>query len=358
MKTITSNNHNKIIVLALSGIGDALMFVPTILLIKNKYPDFQIDVLVRNNDIKLIFETMGEINNVIYFDFLGAGYLGSLKFLLSIRNKYDAGINIYPSNRKEYHLINFVINAKRRTGIRYIKDPLLNLIFLNNFLVDESFSTHNVLQNVKIAENVFGRFSENTPSLRINLSKKEEDFANNYLKGKEGKIIIGIHAGCSTFKNHTFRRWPKDNFVSLLKLLLKQSDIQVLLFGDASELELNNQILKNVESDRISIVQAPDILHTAAIINKCDLFVTNDSGLMHVAAALKKKIIAIVGPTNKNFIFPWQTDHKIISKNQECSPCFYYSPTPLQCKHKKSKYSCLTSITPEEVFNEIRGFLN
>jgi heptosyltransferase-2 len=78
---------------------------------------------------------------------------------------------------------------------------------------------------------------------------------------------------------------------------------------------------------------------------------------MHVASAMKLKVAAIIGPTNQNYIHPWKTEHRIISLNLECAPCFYYSPRPLICTRTDVKYKCIKELSVEIVYKSVEELL-
>ncbi len=92
-------------------------------------------------------------------------------------------------------------------------------------------------------------------------------------------------------------------------------------------------------------------------MQRCNLFITNDSSLMHIAAALKLNIVVIIGPTNKNYIYPWQTNYKIASLDLDCSPCFYYSPKPLTCSRSDLKFKCIKDLSVDLVYEKAKEFL-
>jgi heptosyltransferase-2 len=122
----------KILVIALSGIGDALMFTPALEVLKKHSPDSEIDALVMYRGSEEIFDANPNISKVIYFNFINEGALNSLKFLKSLRKNYDSSISVYPANRKEYNLINFFVGAKKRAGVKYLGKNFLNLGFQKN----------------------------------------------------------------------------------------------------------------------------------------------------------------------------------------------------------------------------------
>jgi heptosyltransferase-2 len=88
-------------------------------------------------------------------------------------------------------------------------------------------------------------------------------------------------------------------------------------------------------------------------MNRCDLFVTNDSALMHIASALGLKVVALFGPTNTNYVHPWKTEHVIVKTNLDCQPCFYYSPKPLTCTRSDLQFKCIKDLSVEMVMKAI-----
>ncbi|MDP4176503.1 MAG: glycosyltransferase family 9 protein, partial [Bacteroidota bacterium] len=92
----------KILIFALSGIGDALMFTPSIKLLRESYPDAQIDALCMFGGVRDIYKRNENLNNILYYNFMKEGAAKSLLYLLKLRGQYDLSINVYPANRKEY----------------------------------------------------------------------------------------------------------------------------------------------------------------------------------------------------------------------------------------------------------------
>ena len=78
---------------------------------------------------------------------------------------------------------------------------------------------------------------------------------------------------------------------------------------------------------------------------------------MHIAAALNLKVIAIIGPTNPHYIHPWKTEHKIVTLNLDCAPCFFYSPKPLICTREDVNFKCIKELSVEMVINALEQIL-
>ena len=346
----------KILILALSGIGDALMFTPSLSLLKKEIPEAEVHALVMIKGVKDMYEKNPKISNVFYFDFLKEGLISSIKFILSLRKKYDATINVYPSNRKEYNIINFLIGARERVAAKYLRKDFQNLGFLNNIRVNENDSTHNVQTNIKLVEKLIGKNFDEEPELEFYLSGQDESIANEYLnklKISTDDLVIGLHPGCATLKNHIKRRWEPEKFARLAKLLIENREAKILIFGGPEEKELKENILTQINSQNAFNVETNSLSTSAAMIKRCKLFVTNDSSLMHIASALHLKVIAIIGPTNSHYIHPWKTEHKIVTLNLDCSPCFFYSPKPLKCYRDDVLYKCIKELNVEMVYNAV-----
>jgi heptosyltransferase-2 len=344
-----------ILIIALSGIGDALMFTPSLKKLNEDFPSAQIDILAMYKGVKDIYEKLPGVNKVLYHNFLNSSKTDSLAFVLKLRNRYDITINVYPSNRKEYNLISFLIGAKKRAAVNYLRKGKVNLSFLNNVFITENDLLHNVEENILLCERLSGKKTVSIPPLQLKLTGKEIDFAEQFfIENKiNNEIIIGFHPGCSPLKNHEKRRWETEKFALLAQKLISYYSANILVFGGPEEEPVKEEIVRLTNRSMISAVTTNSILQTAAIMKHCKLFITNDSGLMHIAAALKLKTVAILGPTNKNYIYPWQTEYKIASINLECSPCFYYSPKHLMCSRSDQKFKCIKELDVDLVYEQV-----
>lgn len=355
----------KILVIALSGIGDALMFSPAIAAIKEAMPEAEIDVLCMFKGVKEIYEINPKISGVIYFNFMKEGFIKSLFFLLKIRNKYDATFNVYPSNRKEYNVISFLIGAKERYAVSYLRMNRVNFGFLNNQTLIENDYLHNVEENLLLVKLFLANHNilseDKDLKLEIYLDASAIQFADEWLEKnliKRNDIVIGFHAGCATLKNHIKRRWEPEKFIQLAKFLIQNYGAKVLLFGGPDEYELNDYIKSMVDSENIKLVKTETLLQTSAVMKRCNLFITNDSALMHVASALQLNVVALFGPTNPVYVHPYKTNYKIASLNLECQPCFIYSPKSLICRRNDVKFKCIKELTVDKVKEVVIQFLN
>jgi lipopolysaccharide heptosyltransferase II len=355
----------KILVIALPGIGDALLSTPMLRLLREAKPDAQIHVLVMFGATRDLFLRNPTVDHVHYFDFIGGNKLEGMLFLTHLRGMaFDISINIYPQNRREYNLFALVIGAKRRLGVRYLRRDWQNLNWLNTDTIREDDDLHCVEENVRMLSRlgINPRLDEATlPPLEIYLSDKDRQFADEWLRDHEirpGTHLVGFHAGTARFKNHINRRWAPEKFAALAKRLRSEMNATVLLFGGPDDREANDVIIRNA-SDHIIEVKTSSIMESVALMKRMNLFVSNDSSLMHIAGALALPTVAIFGPTNETYVHPWKTRYMIVQTGIDCRPCFVYSPKPLTCYRADpaEHFICVRAIEVEQVYRAAEEML-
>ncbi len=345
----------KILINALSGIGDAVMFSPALALLKKHIPDAQIDMLAMFSQVKQIFSTNTNLNKIYFIDFLHQSKIRSVKEVLAIRkNRYDAAINVYPSNRKEYNILNRMLGAKKRIATKYMHFSGANYDFLNTDLKPEVKNRHNTLENLDLVKFLAPDIKEEeTGPYQIKIPIEDDVLATEYIIENLllGKSLIGFHTGSATFKNHIHKRWAEEKFIELAKSLHRKYMAHILLFG--TETDLNTSIMKEIKHFGY-IPKVNNIFQSIALMSKCILFVTNDTALMHIASALKVPTVAVFGYTNHKELHPWKSKYRIVRKELECSPCFFNSPYPVKCIYSgEEEYKCIRTIEVEEVLNAI-----
>lgn len=352
----------KILILALSGIGDALIFTPALKLLRDAVPDARIDALTMLKGARDIYERNPNVDNVYLFEFLKEGPLNSLNYVLGMRGQYDATINVYPSNRKEYNFINFLLGAKKRAGVSYLRMNFRNLGWLNNVTIKENDNLHNAQTNIHLVEKLLDRkFEHDEPPFEFFLSeedkKEAELFLTRYNIGRD-ETIIGFHPGTAVLKNHIKRRWEPEKFAELAGRLIRKHNAKVLIFGGPDEDELKSKIRNLTGSENIFCVNDLNLPQSAALMKHCRVFISNDSSLMHVASAMQLNVVAIIGPTSTAYIHPWKTEHKIVSLNLDCAPCFIYSPSPLKCFRDDVEFKCIRELNVDMVYSAALDLLN
>lgn len=345
-----------VLIIALSGIGDALMFSPALRLLREQNPSARIELLSMFAGVKELYERNPDIDEVCHWDFLHRFPLASFLFLLTLRRRrYDVTISVYPQNRWPYNLIAFIIGAPKRLGHDYDHVNIRSLNFLNNARIHEDTRRHNVEQNAGLVGLLGVTLPPVLPHLQVRLRPDDEQEAGEWLASnalEPSQTVVGFHAGSALFKKHIHKRWAPEKFAALGRRLSAEQHAAVLLFGGPEEYELNERINRNMGGVG-HVVKVSSLSVGAALIARCNVMVCNDAGLMHVASALNVPVVSIFAYTNPRGLYPWRTAHRLVRRDLECSPCFYYSPRAVHCVWKEDRFRCITHIEVEEVWKAI-----
>jgi len=348
----------KILINALSGNGDALMFSPVLRLLKEKIPDSKIDMLVMFNSVKEMYEESPFLEEIHFINFLRQSKLKSLADVRRLKNNnYDYSINVYPANRLEYNLVNAFLGAKKKIAHHYIHSGLSRAEFFNDILIDEVKDRHNVLQNLDLIKSIVAVKDEDAGQMEIFISEEVKLKAKVWIteNGLKDKFLAGFHPGSSILKNHIHKRLDKYKYAELGKRLINEYGAKILLFGN--EFELNEEI-KSIMDNEAIISSTNDYMDSVARMEHCKLFVSNDTAFMHSAAALNIPTVAIFAYTNYKELYPWKVDHVIVRKDLNCSPCFYNSPKPVECIWMGAdEYKCIETTSVDEVFNACKQLI-
>jgi heptosyltransferase-2 len=215
-----------------------------------------------------------------------------------------------------------MLGAKKRIAHKYNNFSKKNWDFLNTILQQEVKDRHNVLQNFDLVKLIIPDAKEELPGLEIDVSLEDEVHATEYIidNNLSDKFLVGFHAGSATFKRHINKRWAADKYIELAEKLSQKYNAHIFLFGTENDV---NTYINERAPGITSIPKSSTIMQSIAIMDKCKLFVSNDTALMHISAALKIPTVAIFGYTNYKELYPWQNKHVIVRKELECSPCFF-----------------------------------
>jgi heptosyltransferase-2 len=332
-------NYHKILVVGPSWVGDMVMAQSLFIALKNTHPNCQIDVLAPAWTLSLL-ERMPEVNKAIAMP-LSRGRFGlveRIKLGFSLRpGNYDQAI-LLPNSWKSA-IAPFFANIPVRTG--YIGECRWGL--LNDARkLDKNRLTMTVQRFVALGLPADTSMPPECPKPALTISKDRQQAVIDKFKLTPAPEILAL---CPGAEYGPAKRWPIEHYAEVAKHKLDQG-WQVWLFGsekDKADSEQINKAALGLCTDftgRTSLAEAVDLMSLANTV------VSNDSGLMHVAAALDKKVIAIYGSSDPGFTPPLNDKAEIISLNLECAPCFKRD-CPLGHTH------CLTGIMPERVLEYI-----
>jgi len=354
MAGLDSRKWQKILISPLFGLGDTILTTPAIKILRETFAQSKIHLFTFKKSIFELMKSDPHLDQVIYYPLLEESKLRSIFYVFRrISFQYDLTINFFPSNRISYNLFAFLTFSKKRIGHDYLHSNFTQMNFLKNDRIKEDENLHCVEENVKLLS-LLGidtndvRITNPTVYLDDEEVQKGATFVNNGHKKR-----IGIHPGCSSFKNHVRRRWPKEYFLEVINHL---DNYHFYVFAGDEEKQEALFLAQNCKHANCTPVINKRIREVASIIKNLDLFLSNDSGLMHLSAAVGTKTIGIFGPTNPVWVRPWGSNNSFLQSTLDCAPCFFYSPRPLICP-KKEPFLCLKSIKPEVVIAKIEEVL-
>ncbi|HEV2319798.1 MAG TPA: glycosyltransferase family 9 protein [Verrucomicrobiae bacterium] len=286
----------KILVISFAGIGDTIFATPLIHELRENFPEATIDAFVRWDGAKRLLENNPYLDAIHQKDIEKESKFNAWRFLIKLRGAhYDVSINTFPQSRREYRYVAKFINAKTRLSHEYE-----NFTSLDRWLTPGSapvdYLKHAVENNLSLLQ-----FLDAKPRLpghryELFLTDKEKEWAAAYLaeRNLQDRRLLGIHVGSGGTKNLALRRWPLENYIELARQLIeKRPELAILFLGGPGERNDHEKIRAALGEGKAFFPETGNLLHAAALIGRCELFLSVDTSNMHLAAAMgvKKQIV-------------------------------------------------------------------
>jgi heptosyltransferase-2 len=187
------------------------------------------------------------------------------------------------------------------------------------------------------------------------LTKEEEAFAADYLRCagvSTSDTVIALHP----FTANPPRAWHQENFVELANRLQMMYNTRILIFGGKRDGALAEYFSEGINPEPIMAVGTTTLRQSMALLGRCRMLVCNDSGIMHLAAAMRIPLVAVFGPQSPVKFGPWGEECRVIYKAFSCSPCKQKFFTECEPSRRLSP-QCVESITVDEVVGEVESFM-
>ncbi len=344
----------KILIISVSGIGNTILQIPLIRSIAAQ-ASYKVDILFGNEAMaSLLMDEKGIDHRFV----LPQSLIQKMALVRRLRQiRYCFSVACFPSNRSEFHLLPFVIGAKKRVIHSYpcCSSPFA---FLSNVKIGAVQGLHDVQQNLNLLDGLGAEPHKVHRGCKVEISQESKRAAADFLKsyGLTGTDLLGIHPGSGPIVG---KRWPQEYFARTIERLVGKGHFsKALIFGGPEENHLKKRLLKMSSPEKALIVDTPFQV-TAALIAKCRFMLSNDSGLMHVAAAVETPVLGIFGPTDWTRTAPHGRNAHFLKPSIVCAPCLDY---PFKSKRARIKCSehppeCLKEITPEKVVKRVETLL-
>jgi heptosyltransferase-2 len=312
-----------LLVRGLNWIGDAVMSLPTIWNLRRAIPSARITVLAPRWSADL-YKLCRAVQRVLEVPAPSRKFRirDEIELAKELRDrKYDAVI-VLPNS---FHSVvaPFFARIPRRWG--YGTDFRSLLLTKAVPLKEEDKNEHTVLYYRKLLNEIGIEWGGERFDLQPD--NGSVDHAKTILLHRgafEGLSKIGLAPGAAWGPS---KRWPAKRFTSVAARLAERYGIQPMFFGSEHDRPLVNKIVSAIPGGAVNLAGAfRNLRHLVAAVSECKLMVTNDSGPMHIAAALGVPLVAIFGPTDEKRSGPWSIrgNAVVLSRNPECRPC--YSP--------------------------------
>jgi len=339
----------KILIRATNWLGDAIMALPALRAVRSRFPEAEIAILARPY-VADIYRDQQICNRLILYDASGAhaGVLGRERLAAELRaQKFDAALLL----QNAFDAAWLAWRARISERIGYARDgrsllltkpiavprpgeipahekfyylELLRRAGWIDALVDESFITLNVSEH--------------------NRARAAEFLAQSGVRPGSLRLAIGAGASYGSAKC-----WPPARFAELANRLQSQTDADVILFGTATEGAVTGAIAAEMRRPPIDLTNETAVADLPALLSQCHLFIGNDSGAMHVAAAVGLPVVAVFGPTDPNGTAPVTPRCNIVQQKPYCSPCFL--------RHCPTDHRCMRNITADLVEAAAKNWL-
>jgi len=333
----------KILVRAPNWIGDAVMAIPALEMIRRTHTGDEICILARPVVGDLI-SGQPFVDRILQYDFRGRhrGWLGRGKLVAELR-KEQFDVAVLLQNAFEAAWLAWRAGIPERIG--YARDgrgPFLTKAIpvpLEGEI--PRHESHYYLELLRRAGWIEG--SAAIQPIHLTVSEAARAGAESALRSagaRENAWRCAIAPGASY---GAAKCWPAERFALLADRLISECGADVIFFGTAGEKEIAARIQSNMKSRAISLVGETSMRDLAALLASCSLFIGNDSGAMHVAAAAGLPVIGIFGPTDPEGTAPVTEQFTLVREAVSCSPCFL--------RRCPVDHRCMTRITVDSVFS-------
>ena len=318
------NNNLKILIEIPTWLGDAVMVTPAIENIIQAYPSSKLIIFGSFVSTKL-FVNHPNLEKIVIDDSKKEG------------NRY---INLYKL-AKSVQTVDMAFSFRKNFTTKFLLFFVDSNEKYNYTRLDKQLNTHQVIR--------YNDFINK--SLNINTLPDKLKIYKSTQKVKNTRHILGLNPGATY---GSAKRWYPEEFAKVAIKLSTKYDIKI--FGGPSETEIAADIEKSLKESRIvnyeNLAGKTSVEELIENISNLNLFITNDSGPMHVAAAFSIPTVAIFGPTRHTETNQWQNENEmLLRKDVECSPCMQ-RVCPLQ--DEKEHHKCMKLITADDVFLRLK----
>jgi heptosyltransferase-2 len=339
----------KILIRATNWVGDAIIAIPALQAVRRRWPAAEIAILARPW-VADLYQNQGLANRLIHFDskerhrgiFGVESIARQLRFdrfdvALLLQNAFQAAWIAWRAGIRER--IGYSRDARAALLTRAVKVPIHGEIPAHEaYYYLELLRRIGWIDQLPLLEPIRLKIDPATIELaRLQIATEG---------ARPGALRIALAPGAAY---GSAKCWPPERFAALADSLIADFNADVILFGSASERDIAERITAGMRHHPVNLVGQTPIGELPAFFAACNLFIGNDSGAMHVAAAAGIPVVAVFGPTDPEGTSPVTPELAIVREPVSCSPCFL--------RHCPVDHRCMTRISVDAVYSSARQWL-
>lgn len=348
--------EKSIVFIKLAGLGDTALMSPMINMIRRTFPEYRVYAVVTPITRPLL-KLCPDLDGLIHFDPLGLdkGFRGLLRILKILRQGRHHAFVDFEQHIQMIPFLAAVSGAPIRVGLLHPEHDRGRL-YTHPVAYDDR------VRMIRTFHSVYGALCEAMGRKTIPF---QEAFGYSFPIGGEaqakiaawkaehaaGKILVGMHPGCSP--NNVNKRWPMENFRTLIGRLVETDRFHVVVTGGPDEIPLARELAGSFKPDQVSLGAGFGFDEFVALIAAMDCFIANDTGPVHIGPWVGTRTIGMMGPETPERYGCLHPDSISMYKALPCSPCIHvHRGVSPDCNHVV-KGACVKQITVEEVHREV-----
>jgi heptosyltransferase II len=339
----------RMLIRATNWIGDAIMALPALRAVRGRFPEAKIAILARSH-VADLYRGQKVCDELIAYDPKGAhaGLRGRERLAQELRGQnFDLALLL--QNAFDAAWLAWRAGIPQRIG--YARDGR-GLLLTKKVPVPkrgeipphEQFYYLELLRRAGWINSLPQESCVKLHVLQEHARRAEQILISAGARKSVPRIAIGAGASYGSAKC-----WPPDRFADFANRFRLHTDAEVIFFGTAAEQQVSDAIAAGINAPSINLVGKTTAADLPALLSRCQLFVGNDSGAMHVAAAVGLPVVAIFGPTDPDGTAPVTPRCTIVQEKPYCSPCFL--------RRCPIDHRCMTRVKPEAVDAAARNWL-
>jgi lipopolysaccharide heptosyltransferase II len=329
-------NIERILVIRLSSLGDILLTTPVLRVLREYCPAAQLDFLT-----KAAYQDVLRTNPCVDRLLLLEPQQSLREMLRRLRQThYDIVVDLHRTLRSR--LLYHGLLAKRK--LAYTKRTIRRALLVH--LGWNTLRAMTPVPELYMAPLRCLGMTAPLPPLEMHLTAESQEAMQAYLQQvlHESRMrpLLAVAPGA----HWSTKRWPVERFAAVAQTLARSQQAAVVVLGSAEDRQLAQQLCQQLSVPVLDSTGKLSLMHTAALLQQCHLLLSNDSGLMHMAAALRVPVVTIFGPTVQEFgFYPFHATAQVVSAAIACRPCSTKGSTRCPRGH----HQCMQQVTVTDV---------